>query len=173
MSGNPRYSFVQIFDGGTIEADNHEKKALDITGSLTIATDGTLRKALHENPTFDALHVRSTATDAVVNLAGNLELSLHYAPTLYDWIVLLSTDGNITGSFETVNGVSLFGEDNDFFILTYSSESYLFQISYDYDLGGGETAVALQYAAIPEPQTVAFLAGAMGLMLVFLRRRRA
>ncbi len=169
QGGTPVYSHVQIIEGATLEGDNHLVKALDITGSLLFLADGNYRMGLYEDPQYDPLTVLGTTTEALVTLAGNLELGLYYD---VDWqsadpIVLLRTDGSITGVFDTFNGISFLGGNQLF--LTYNSEEYWFQIDYDYDLGGGFTAVALH--AIPEPSTIALLAGLALTGIVWVRRR--
>ncbi len=175
ISGNPRYTQVQIFDGGTLEGNNHEAKALDITGSLLFLSDGNYRMSLHEDPQYDPLTVLSVTTGsspaaALITLAGNLELELEYATGMdSDPIILMITDGSIAGFFNTVNGQS-FLTGNRFF-LDYGGTDYQFQIDYGYDLGGGFTAVALH--AIPEPSTIALILGGAMICFLFIRRKKS
>jgi hypothetical protein len=173
FNGSPRYTAVQVFDGGTLEADYHNAKALDITGSLTLLGDGHYSVALHADPLGDPLTVLGTTGDtpqaAEVSLAGNLILSLHYDYVASeDPIILLRTDGLISGAFDTINNSSFINGNQ--FTLTFDTNDYWFQIDYAYDLGGGFTAVALY--AIPEPATVALLVGLALTGGVMVWRRR-
>ncbi len=173
VSGSPRYTAVQIFDGGTLEGDRHTEKALDITGSLLFLEDGNYQMALHANPQYDPLTVQGTTTGsnptaALVTLAGNLELALEYAPVQNEWIVLLRTNGGINGTFDTINGNAFIS--GNLLQLTHNANDYWFQIDYAYTGDVGFTSVALY--AIPEPSTVALLAGVALSGLVYLRRRR-
>ncbi len=60
----------------------------------------------------------------------------------------------------------------DLFTLTYGANDYWFEIDYNYTGEAGYTSVAL-LAAIPEPSTIALLAGLGLIGLVYIRRRRA
>ncbi len=122
---------------------------------------------LKANPN-DVLTVLGTATDAEINLAGNLILTLDYDYSGGAPIILMRTDGEITGGFDTINGDSFL--NGTLFSLTYDTNQYWFEIDYGYDLGSGFTGVALY--AIPEPATVALLLGVALSGLVWLRRRR-
>ncbi len=170
--GSNVHTQVQILDGGTLEANRHAASAFDISGSLTLRGDGNYRMELHESMAYDPLTVLGTGGDtpqaALVTLAGNLELSLYYGFGLEEEaIILLRTDGSITGVFDSINSSS-FINGNQFF-LTYNSADYWFQIDYQYDLGGGFTAIALH--AIPEPSTIALILGGALLGFLCIRRR--
>ncbi len=108
-TGGTVYTGVQIFNGGTLEGNHHDAKALDITGSLTILSDGNYLVNLKESPAYDVLTVVGTSTDAEVNLAGNLILTLDYAYAGTDPIILLRTDGTISGTFDFINGAAING----------------------------------------------------------------
>jgi hypothetical protein len=167
----PVYTKVTVFEGGTLEGNYHEAKALDITGSLTIFEDGQYLVNLKPGSTYDPLTVRGTAdTSAVVSLAGNLILTLDYAYAGGGPIILLLTDGIIQGAFDTINGVSFI--DGKLFSLAYDTEEYWFEIDYQYAGVDGYTAVAL-LSMIPEPSTVVLLTGIGLIGLIYMRRRRS
>ncbi len=78
----------------------------------------------------------------------------------------------INGQFATVNGNSFIDSDGDyFFILTslVNHQDYLFQIDYAYN---GGNAVAIM-SMIPEPTTVALIAGLALIGVIAWRRRVA
>ncbi len=153
------YATVRIFYGGTIDASNHEDKALSIHGQLLLESGATYHMILGADAK-ESLSVMFSEADAYVSLAGDLSLVLDYAPVLNEWIILLTTDGVINGEFLTVNGHAFTGDNgNEFSLLYQNTYLYEFMIHYDYDLGDGVIAVALQVQAIPEPSIVALLAG--------------
>jgi hypothetical protein len=180
-NSEPRHTYVQVFDGGTLDgsrrtviADNvvQESNALTIYGSLLFLETGQYRVDLLEESGFDPLTVRGTAgttpMEAKVDLAGNLQLKLEYVPVLGEWIVLLRTDGTINGVFDTVNGDSFIG--GSLFQLSYEGSDYWFDILYDADLGDGFTGVVLSHV-IPEPATVSMILGVALFGLLYLRRK--
>jgi hypothetical protein len=173
-----RYTPVIIYDGGTIDASNHENKALTIMGSLTLYELATYHMVLGENRDAPLLVLSDPGLEldvASVTLAGDLSLSLNYAPSWGEWIILLRTDGVITGEFATVNGNAFTqyidtSYDGTGFTLDYGARTYEFLIVYDYDVGDGITAVALR--SIPEPAHVTVWMGAAALGVLFWLRRK-
>ncbi len=173
ISGVARYTAVQVFDGGTLEGNNHLMKALTIHGSLTFLEDSQYQMQLHA-VRQDPLTILGTTGDspqaALVTLAGNLALTLE---NVIDWsavgpIILLRTDGSITGTFSSING-SAFVNGN-LFELSDGTSSYWFEIDYNYTGDIGYTGVALLHS-IPEPATIPLLLGASA-MIFFLHSRR-
>ncbi len=168
---------VNIYHGGAIDAtpgthiSESGLRGLQIYGSLNMNEDSTLAIALTADVlagNYDPLRVTtSSPLNNVVDLNGNLQVTLNGHFSGERWIVLLETNGLIDGLFDSVNGES-FGASNHF-VLTYGGIDYDFYLHYDYDVGGGSTALALQ--AIPEPSTVALLAGAVGIVVWVCRRR--
>jgi hypothetical protein len=173
-----RYTPVTITSGGTIDATPGEHAVLDgvrglqIHGSLIMEAGSVLAMTLNSDVlsgNYQPLHVKAENTAAnVITLTGDLQIILDRYLTAPQWITLLSTDGLISGTFASING-GAFGEDNHF-ILTYAGVDYEAWLHYDYDLGSGLTGVVLH--AIPEPATVALLAGLALAGVVWIRRRR-
>jgi hypothetical protein len=180
---NPiRHTAVDIYAGSTLDGSNVGAKSLTIYGNVTMHSWETTYHMTLAADRGDPLTVLSTyailpgdtdptlMAQAVVTLAGgDLSLNLQYAPSYNEWIVLLATDGIITGTFGTINGEAFSGEFENEILLTYNAKEYMFYLVYDYDLGNGMTAIALH--AIPEPSTVALLAGLMLGGMVWIRRR--
>jgi hypothetical protein len=176
-----KYASVKILDDAVLDASNGADSALDIHGTLSLHATSTYRMTLEANREAALSVTRNpvlTAEETVVTLAGDLALDLNYAPALWEWILLLTSDGGISGTFSSINGEAflqaqdfpdLTGED-PVFTLDFNSQSYLFRIDYNYELGGDLTAVAIQ--AVPEPATVALLAGTIGLLVILRVRRR-
>jgi hypothetical protein len=168
--------YTPVYVNGTLDASNHTHKALSIVGSLTLFDQGTYHVKIGEarqaalSVTWEPEEEEDLQV-AVVTLNGNLSLDLDYTPTPNEWIVLLTTNGEISGEFLTVNGNAFTGDNGNEFSLLYNSQLYDFLIDYDYDLGGGLTAVAIQLQAIPEPGTIALLAGLALVGAVYVRRQ--
>jgi hypothetical protein len=169
------YPLVSILNGGTLDASNNADKALSIHGRVSLAAGATYHMVLGANP-GDPLTVTKDPDSAstTVALNGDLSLDLQYMPSMNERIILLITNGTISGQFLTVNGEGFGGEDNNEFFLLYKNNfEYMFSIDYAYDLGDGNTAVAIQVLMIPEPQTVAMLSGLalLGVVMYFRRRK--
>jgi hypothetical protein len=171
------HSHVEILGGAILDATNAGGvKALSIDGVLTLDRDSSFRMRLTQDR-GDPLSVKTpdieTPPATIVTLNGNLELTLEYAPTLFEWIVLLRTDGTMEGEFLTYNNQFFGGENGNLLTLSYGDNEYEFRIVYDYNPGGEfSRAVALQ--AIPEPESIALLTGlALASLIVWSRRRTA
>ncbi len=170
-----------MFAGATLDGSNIGQKALTIYGNVTMNDESSYHMTIAESR-GDPLSVLSTYavlpgdTDptlmatAVVTLTGDLSLDLQYSPTVYEWIVLLATDGTITGAFDTINGSAFTGDLGNELSLSFNSKEYQFYLVYDYDMGDGMTGIALQ--AIPEPTTIALLAGLVLAGAIIYRRRK-
>jgi autotransporter-associated beta strand protein len=153
-----RYTPVSVYTGGTLDASD----GLQITGSLTLYNGATFHVSL--SPTQQALTVvgNPDVDTPIVTLAGDLQLELLYGIPFYETIVLLTTDGLITGEFATVNGQTI-GEDH-MISLVFNSKTYDMALVYT------DNSVIL--SAIPEPTTVSLLVGA-GMLGFFVWRRRS
>lgn len=147
-----RYTPVNVWSGGTLDASYFEADALAITGKLTLYAGSTFQMDL-AGGAFDVLSVTNiTPTENIVTLDGDLKLTLNYTPTLGEQINLLTSSGGlITGTFATINGQAA--------TPTFFLGDYKFGINYDTD------RVWLNTLAIPEPSTVMLLllTGAFGL----------
>jgi hypothetical protein len=174
-----RYTPVVISYDGTLDATPAEHavhdgwRGLQIYGSLTMEEGATFAVTLNSamrNHDYDPLRVyASNPSNVNVTLTGDLQIAMDGKQLRIGDIVLLATDGLISGTFSTVNGNAL-GEDGHF-VIDLDGEIYDFFLRYDADLGDGLTGVVLY--AIPEPSTVALLAGIALTGLVWLRRRKA
>ncbi len=179
-----RHTAINLFAGATLDGSNIGQKALTIYGNVTMNAESSYRMTIAENR-GDPLSVLNTYavlpgdTDptlmgtAIVTLTGDLSLDLQYAPAVNEWIVLLATDGTISGTFDTVNGSVFTGDLGDEFSLLYNSGEYQFRLVYDHDLGGGMTAIAIQTTMIPEPTTIVLLASLALAGAVIYRRRKS
>ncbi len=172
-TGNNR-NYVVVSDGGSLDGTNADgADALTIIGSLEMTRDAQYQMTLaadRGNP-LTVIKDHPISIPSAVALNGNLALTLDYVPNLNEWIVLLRTDGLIDGEFLSYNNKHFGGSLSDLLTLSYNEQDYGFRIVYDHDLGGGYSAVALQ--AIPEPSTVALLAGLTLVGVVWMRRQRS
>jgi hypothetical protein len=167
VADGTRYTTVTITHGGTIDVtpsnDNIDNQlgALTIYGTLTMEEGSTLTMSIDGDViagNYNPLVVYAEdleSEDPTVVLTGSLILDLQSAITSQFLITLLTTTGTIEGTFSSINGHS-FGPDNHL-ILSYNGVDYDTYLYYNYDFGGGVTGVVLH--AIPEPSTIALLAG--------------
>ncbi|MBE2203440.1 MAG: PEP-CTERM sorting domain-containing protein [Chthoniobacterales bacterium] len=157
VNSGTRYTPVNVWSGGTLDASYSSADALEITGSLALDAGSTFQVDL-VGGSFSALSVTNvTPASNIVTLNGDLKLTLGYAPILGEEIDLLtSTDGLITGTFATINGFAA--------TPTFVMGSYEFGINY------GPNRVWLETTAVPEPGTAMLLVLAGALAIV--RRRR-
>ncbi len=169
---------LNVYHGGTLDATptahitESGLRGLQIYGSVIMDKDAALAMTLTSDVlsgNYNALRVTaSNPLNTVVNLDGDLQVTLQDHFSGERWIVLLETNGLIDGSFASVNGEA-FGLGNHF-VLSYGGADYDFYLHYDHDLGGGMTALALQ--AIPEPSTITLLLGVIMSGVLWLRRSR-
>lgn len=156
VNSGTRHTPVNVWDGGVLDASYVTGDALSITGSLNISSGATYRLTLAES-SYDALSVSNT-TGGIVNLDGNLELTLAYAPTLNERIDLLTWSGGTqAGAFATINGAVATS--------IFTLDAYEFEIIYDTD------AVYLTVIAVPEPNSAMLIAVAACLIVAFRGRR--
>lgn len=165
INSGTNYAPVNVWAGGTLDANHATANALSITGSLTLYAGSTFKMDL-DGTAFDALKVVNvTPSDPIVTLDGDLKLTLGFAPTLGQTITLLTSEGgkiDTRSQFATINGNAA----TPTFSLDYLGTQYQFEITY------GENAVWLM-TAIPEPGTALFFAGGALLAAAWVRRRAA
>jgi autotransporter-associated beta strand protein len=110
------------------------------------------------------------ATAVSLNSTGNLSLSLEtgYTPAAGDVLYLIISGAAPTGTFATVNGSAIAG--NQF---TFDGDTW--EIGYNVTSGGvfsgGDDVAIEELAAVPEPGTWASLLGGVGMLIIWQRRR--
>jgi hypothetical protein len=166
-------NYVSVLGGGTLDGTSLDgAQALTISGAIDMARDAQFLVVLtaDRGDPLTVIKDHPGSVPATVVLNGNLALTLEYAPQLFEIIVLLRTDGDISGTFLSYNDQRFGGITENLLTLSYNGQDYEFLLLYDYDLESGYTAVALQ--AIPEPTTISLLAGlALITGWICLRRR--
>ncbi|MGC3988509.1 MAG: autotransporter-associated beta strand repeat-containing protein [Chthoniobacteraceae bacterium] len=152
---------------------------LTVNGNLTITSGSGAHLQLAVGRTSAGTDTndvsdRVTVTGSI-SLAGDLEITLlsatGYTLAQGDELYLIVNNGSsaVSGTFDTVNGVgsgiaqdSIFGVGSTFFQISYTAST----TGGAFD--GGGTSVAL--LVVPEPSSLALLAGA-GTLALFRRRR--
>lgn len=153
---------VTVNNGGIFAPGN--SPGLINTGSLSLASGSTL--SLELNSTVAATGYDQVNVSGSVALGGSLSLSLGFAPTEnVDRFFVILNDGvdAISGTFAGLPQGA-----------TFTSEGYMWQISYQADSGSsaftGGNDVALM--AVPEPSSSVALLTGLCSVLGFRRRRR-
>lgn len=151
-----------IATSGTVTPGSVGPGALTIDALTTLNTGSTLQLELNAADTFDRLVTNGLILDGIVNLAINLNFTPAVAT---QFLVVDNTGLNAVGGTTklfTWNGPEgVLSEGEEFFV-----GAQLFSITYQ---GGTGNDVVL--VVVPEPSSLAVIAGAMGLLA--LRRRRS
>jgi hypothetical protein len=161
---------VTVNSGATIAGGVNGVGTLTLSNSLTLSNNSTFSAGIGGSVAGTSYSQVLVSGAVTLNGANNLALTLSYTPTDQQLFFLTAGATSITGSFDSLNGVSValaqgaaFTLGDQQFIIGYfgNSAAGTFQ-------GGND--LVLQASAVPEPSTWALLG--LGLLSAFFLVRR-
>jgi autotransporter-associated beta strand protein len=162
---------VTVNSGATIAGGVNGVGMLTLSNSLTLSDNSTFSAGIGGSTAGSQYSQVLVAGAVTLNGANNLALTLSYTPTDQQLFFLTAGATSITGSFDSLNGVSVALPQGAFF--TLGDQQFIIGYTGNSTAGtfqGGNDLV-LQASAVPEPSTWALLG--LGLLsAVFLVRRQ-
>jgi len=181
---------VFVNAAGTLAGNGSISGAVTLDGTLapglSIGTLSTGALSFADGSTFELELEVATLTSDRVNITGNLSLAGTVtltldetgAPTVLnvgDRITLATYTGTWNGGLFTVPGFGSIGDwTNNETAQYFEKDGNLFSVDYNFDsdLGSSSNPLGVTLVVVPEPGSLASLAGAAGLLLGLQRFRR-
>jgi autotransporter-associated beta strand protein len=161
---------VTVNSGATIAGGVNGVGTLTLSNSLTLSDNSTFSAGIGGSVAGTEYSQVLVAGAVTLNGANNLALTLNYTPTDQQLFFLTAGATSITGSFDSLNGVSVALAEGSAF--TLGDQQFIIGYSGNSTAGtfqGGNDLV-LQASAVPEPSTWALLG--LGLLSAFFLVRR-
>jgi autotransporter-associated beta strand protein len=163
---------VTVNSGASIAGGVNGVGTLTLSNSLTLSDNSTFSAGIGGSVAGTEYSQVLVAGAVTLNGANNLALTLNYTPTDQQLFFLTAGATSITGSFDSLNGVSValaqgssFTLGDQQFIIGYSGNSAAGTFQ-----GGND--LVLQASAVPEPSTWALLGLGLLSALLLVRRQK-
>ncbi len=163
---------VTVNSGATIAGGVNGVGMLTLSNSLTLSDNSTFSAGIGGSTAGSQYSQVLVAGAVTLNGANNLALTLSYTPTDQQLFFLTAGATSITGSFDSLNGVSVALPQGAFF--TLGDQQFIIGYTGNSTAGtfqGGNDLV-LQASAVPEPSTWALLGLGLFSAVLLVRRQK-